>query len=142
MQICSPWCTTWFSVIIWGFEHVHKNSDQKDTLGNLELFKLGSAERGFWGTFVNHSYFDWYETLQDHHIMNMWLDRIFLDLFENISYRNISNIWNELKWFWRVLSNILIMTMCWYSYIWTIYVHWASLFFLKYFWSFKIILTY
>ena len=135
MQIYSPWCTTWCSVIIWGFEHVHKNSDQKDTLGNVELFKLGSWQRGFWGTFVNQTYFDWYETFQDHHIIHMWLAWIFLDFYENISCRNISNPWNGQKWFWEVLSNILNITMCWNSYIWKIYVHWVSLISLKYFWS-------
>ena len=88
MQIYSPWCTTWCSVNIWGFEHVHTHSDQKDTPGNVKLFKLGSGQRGFWGTFVNQKYFYWYETLHDHHIMHMWLGRIFLDFYENISCRN------------------------------------------------------
>ena len=98
MQINSPWCITWCNVIIWGFEHVHKNSDQKDTLGNVELFKLGSGQRGFWGTFVNQNYFDWYETLQDHHIMNLWLARIFLDLFE-MSW-NVSGGFCPIFWSW------------------------------------------
>ena len=133
IQNISPWCTTWCSFIIWVFENVHKVWDQMEKVGNVELFKLGSGQRGFWGTFVNQNYFYWYETLQDHHIMHMWLARIFLDLLENISYRNISNTWNGQKWFWKVLPNILIMTICWNSYIWTIYVHWVSLIFVKYF---------
>ena len=194
MQIYSPWCTTWCSVIIWGFEHVHKNSDQKDTLGNVELFKFGSGQKGFWGTLIKITFsptcaiwsrciitpfehvhqvwehldmFDsakmfklekgqkwfwegsmglycspWHGTWQDHQKCHMWHVRIFLDFYENISCRNISNPWNEQKWFWEVLSNILIMTMCWNSYIWKIYVHWVSLIFLKYFWNNKIIFPY
>ena len=56
MQTYSPWCTTWCSVIIWGFEHVHKNSDQKDTLGNVEFFKFCSGQKGFWGTLIKISF--------------------------------------------------------------------------------------
>ena len=142
MQIHSPWCTTWCSVIIWVHEHVKRVWDQMEKVGNVELFKLGSGQRGFWGTFVNQIYFDWYETLQDHHIMHMWLARIFLDFYENISCRNISNPWIGQKWFWEVLSNILNMTMCLNSYIWEIYAHWVSLIFFKYFWINEIIFPY
>jgi len=93
IQIFSTWCTTWFSVIIWIFEHFHKNIDQKETIGNVELLKFGSGQEWFLGTFVNQNYFYWDETFQDHHIRHMWLAKIVLDLFDNISYRNISNTW-------------------------------------------------
>ena len=54
----SPWCTTWCSVIIWVLDHVHKVWDQMEKVGNVKLFKFGSGQRGFWGTFVNKNYFD------------------------------------------------------------------------------------
>jgi len=43
MQIYSPWCTTWCSVIILGYEYVNKSWDQKDKVANVELFKFGSG---------------------------------------------------------------------------------------------------
>ena len=185
MQIYSPWCTTWCSVIIWGSEHVHKSWDQKEKVANVELFKFGSGQEGFWGTlikitfsptcaiwsrwmirpfehvhkvwehldmfgnvkllklqngqkwfwgdFMGLYYSPWHETWQDHQTCHMWHARIFLEFLENISFVNISKAWNIQKGFLRDLTNILNMTMCWNSYIWTIYVHWVSLNFHKYF---------
>ena len=52
MQIYSPWCTNWCSVIIWGFEHVHKSWDQNVKVANVKLFKFGSGQEGFWGTLI------------------------------------------------------------------------------------------
>ena len=52
MLTYSPWCTTWFSVIIWGSEHVHKCWDEKEKVANVELFKFGSGQEGFWGTLI------------------------------------------------------------------------------------------
>ena len=139
MQIHSPWCTTWCSVIIWGFEHAHKSWRQGEEVGSTNLFKFGSGQRGFWGILVNQNDFNWLEALQGDHNMHLWLVGFSLDFYENISCRNISNPWNGQKWFWEVLSNILIMTICWNSYIWEIYAHWVSLIFVKYFWINKII---
>ena len=179
MQIYSPWCTTWCSVIIRGPEHVHKSLDQKEEVGNVELFKFGSGQEGFWGTLINITfaptcaiwsrwmirpfehvhkiwehldmlgnvkllklqngqkwfwrdfmglyYSPWHDTCQDHQTCHMWHSRIFLEFLENISFVNISKAWNIQKGFLRDLTNVLNMTMCWNSYIWTIYVHWVSL---------------
>ena len=41
-----------------------------------------------------------HDTCQDHQIGHFWHDGIFLDFYENISCRNISNPWNGQKWFW------------------------------------------
>ena len=142
MQIYSPWCPTWCCVIIWGLEHVHKIWDQKETVGNVELLKFGSGQRGFWNSLVRQNNWDWDETLQDHQIWQLWLAGIFLEFIENISYRNISKAWFKQKGFWGVLPMILNMTMCWNSYIWKMCVHWVSLNFLKYFWNIKIIFPY
>ena len=179
MQINSPWCTTWCSVIIWSCDHAHKSWNQGEKVSNVELFKFGSGQEGFWGTLIkltcsptcaiwsrwiirpfehvhkvwehlgmfgnvkllkpqNRQKWFWgdlmmlscspsHETWQDHLICHMWHDRIFLKFLENISFVNISKAWNIQKGFLRDLTNILNMTMCWNSYIWTIYVHWVSL---------------
>ena len=194
MQIYSPWCTTWCSLIIRGSEHVHKSWDQKEKVANVELFKFGSGQEGFWGTlikitfsptcpiwprwiirpfehvhkvwehldmfgnvkllklqngqkwfwgdFMGLYYSPWYDTCQDHPTCHMWHARIFLEFLENISFVNISKAWNIQKGFLRDLTNILNMTMCWNSYIWTIYVQWASMNFVKCFWNNKIIFPY
>ena len=185
MQIYSPWCTTWCSVIIWGYEHVHKSWDQKEKVSNVELFKFGSGQEGFWGTLIKLTcsptcatwsrwiirpfdnvhkvweylemfgnvkllklqngqkwfwgdlmmlcYSPWHDTCQDHPAWHVCHARIFLEFLENISFVNISKGWNIQKGFLRYLTNILYMTMCWNSYIWTIYVHWVSLNFHRYF---------
>ena len=138
----SPTCATWSRWIIRALEHVHKVWEHLDMFGNVKLLKLQNGQKWFWEGFMELYYSPWHDTCQDHQTCHMWHARIFLELLGNISCRNISNPWNGQKWFWEVLSNILIMTMCWNSYIWKIYVHRVSPIFLKYFWSFKIILTY
>ena len=141
-RITSPWCTTCFSGLIWSCEHAHKTWDQGEKVGSTKLFKFDSGQRGFWGILVNQNDLDWHEALQGDHNMHLSLAGFYFDFYENISCRNISNLWNGQKWFWEVLSNILNMTMCWNSYIWKIYVQWASKNFAKYFWNNKIIFPY
>ncbi len=103
MQIYSPWCTTWCSVIIWGFEHVHKNSDQKDTLGNVELFKFGSGQKGFWGTLIKITFSPtcaiWSRCIitpfETGH--QVWEH---LDMFGNVKLLKLQI---QTEWLWRVL---------------------------------------
>ena len=137
----SPWCTTLCSVIISGFKHVQKIWDQNETLGNVELLKFGSGQKGFWGTLIKlyssptcatwtrwiiraseHVYKFWdhldmfgsaklfklgkgqkwfwgglmmfcwssrHEAFQDHQICHIWHARIFLELMQKISLKNI-----------------------------------------------------
>ena len=87
MKIYSPWCTTWCSGIIWGFEHVHKNSDQKDTLGNVELSKFGSGQEGFWGTLMKLTCFPTCD------IWSRWIIRTF---------ENVHKVWEHLGMFGNV----------------------------------------
>ena len=62
MQFDSPKCTTWCSDIIWGLEHAHKVLDQLEKVGNVELLKFGSGQRGFWDILVNQNNWDSDET--------------------------------------------------------------------------------
>ena len=143
MKICSPWCTTWCSGLIWSCEHAHQSWGQGEKVGSTKLFKFGSGQRGFWDILVRQNDLDFiWGFARRSQNMHSWLAGFSLDFYENISCRNISNPWNWQKWFWEVLSNILSMTMCWNSYIWKIYVHWFFLFFVKYFWNNKIIFPY
>ena len=99
MQIYSPWCTTWFSVIIWGFEHVHKSWDQKEKVANVELFKFGSEQEGFWGTLSKITFSPTCA------IWSRWIIRPFecvhkvwehLDMFGNVKLLKLQN---GQKWF-------------------------------------------
>ena len=100
MQIYSPWCTTWCSVIIWGSEHVHKSWDQKEKVANVNLFKFGSGQRGFWGTLIKITF---YPTCA---IWSRWMIRPFehvhkvwehFDMFGNVELLKLQN---GQKWFW------------------------------------------
>ena len=133
MHFTSHKSTTWCGIIIWGLAHAHKVWGQGNKLHNVKLFKFGSGQEWFWNILMKQINWDWDETLQDHHIWQLWFSGIFLEFIENISYRNISKAWFKQKGFWGVLPIMLNMTMCWNSYIWKIYVHWVSLNFPKYF---------
>ena len=138
----SPTSSIWSRCIITPFEHVHQVWEHLDMFGIVKLLKLQNGQKWFWGYLMMLYCSPSHQTWQDHLICQMWHARIFLEFLENISLVNISKAWNIQKGFLRDLTNILNMTMCWNSYIWKIYVHWVSLIFLKYFWSFKIVLTY
>ena len=100
MQICSPWCTTWCSVIIWGYEHVHKSWDQKDKVANVELFKFGSGQEGFWGTLIKLTCSPTCATWSRwiirpfEHVHKVWEH---LDMFGNVKLLKLQN---GQKWFW------------------------------------------
>ena len=130
---------SWPHLVMWTWS---QKLGQGEKVGSTKLFKFDSGQRGFWGILVNQNDLDWHEALQGDHNVHLWLAGFSLDFYENISCINISNPWNGQKWFWRVLPNILNMTMCWSSYIWKIYVHRVSLIFVKYFWNIKIIFPY
>ena len=132
-------CAIWSRWIIRPFEHVHKVWEHLDMFGNVKLLKLQNGQKWFWGDFMGLYYSPWHDTCQDHPTCHSSHARIFLEFLENISFVNISKSWNIHKGFLRYLTNILNMTMCWNSYIWTIYIHWVSLNFVKYFWNSKII---
>ena len=126
-------------------EHLSHDGIFLDFYENISCRNISNPWKGqkwFWGDFMGLYYSPWHDTCQDHPACHMWHARIFLEFLENISFVNISKAWNIQKGFLRGLTNILNMTMCWNSYIWTIYLHWVSLHFLKYFWNFKIISTY
>ena len=123
----SPTCAIWSRYIIIPLEHVHQVWEHLDMFGNVKLLKLQNGQKWFWGDFMGLYYSPWHDTCQDHQTCHMWHARIFLEFLENISFVNISKAWNIQKGFLRDLTNILNMTMCWNSYIWTIYVHWVSL---------------
>ena len=123
----SPTCAILSRCIIRPLEHVHQVWEHLDMFGNVELLKLQNGQKWFWGDFMGLYYSPWHDTCQDHPTCHMWHARIFLEILENISFVNISKAWNIHKGFLRDLTNILNMTMCWNSYIWTIYVHWVSL---------------
>ena len=127
MLYCSPTCATWPRLIIRTFEHVHKVWEHLKMFGNVKLLKLQNGQKWFWGDFMGLYYSPWHDTCQDHQTCHTWHARIFLELLGHISFVNISKAWNVEKGFLRGLTNILNMTMCWNSYIWTIYVHWVSL---------------
>ena len=100
MQIYSPWCTTWCSVIIWGSEHVHKSWDQKEKVANVELFKFGSGQEGFWGTLIKLTCSPTCAT------WSRWIIRTFehvhkvwehLGMFGNVKLLKLQN---GQKWFW------------------------------------------
>ena len=101
MQINSPWCTTLCSVIIWGFEHAHKNSEQKDTLGNVELFKFGSGQKGFWGTLIKITFSPtcaiWSRCIITpfEHVHQVWEH---LDMFDSAKLFKLEK---GQKWFWE-----------------------------------------
>ena len=116
----SPTCSIWSRCIITPFEHVHQVWEHSDMFNSAKLFKLEKGQKWLWEGFMGLYCSPWLETWQDHPKCHMWHARIFLDLLEDISCRNISNPWNGPKWFWEVLSNILTMTMCLNSYIWKI----------------------
>ena len=138
----SPTCAIWSRWIIKPFENVHKVWVHLDMFGNVKSLKLQNGQKWFWGDFMGLYYSPWHKTWQDHQTCHMWHARIFLEFLGNISIVNISKAWNIQKWFLRDFTNILNMTMCWNSYIWTIHVHWVSLIFVKYFWNNKIIFPY
>ena len=96
----SPWCTTCYSGLIWSCEHAHQSWGQGEKVGSTKLFKFDFGQRGFWDILVNQNDFNWHEDLQGDHNMHLWLAGFSLDFYENISYRNISNLWNGQKWFW------------------------------------------
>ena len=52
-QITSPRWTTWCGGLIWSCDHSHKSWNQGEKVGNVELFKFGSGQKGFWGTLIN-----------------------------------------------------------------------------------------
>ena len=131
--------TIWSRCIITPFENVHKVWEHLDMFGHVKLLKLQNGQKWFWGYFMGLYYSPWHETWQYHQAGHFLQGRIFLDLMENISCVNISKAWNIQKGFLRDLTNILNMTMCWNSHIWTVYVQWASMNFVKYFWNDKII---
>ena len=100
MQINSPWFTTWCSVIIWGSEHVHKCWDEKEKVANVELFKFGSGQEGFWGTLIKITF------AQTCTIWSRWMIRPFehvhkvwehLDMFGSVKLLKLQN---GQKWFW------------------------------------------
>ena len=100
MQIYSPWCTTWCSVIIRGSEHVHKSIDQKEKLGNVKLLKLGSGQEWFWGTLIKLTCSPTCAT------WSRWIIRTFehvhkvwehLEMFGNVKLLKLQN---GQKWFW------------------------------------------
>ena len=108
MQSYSPWCTTWCSVIIWGYEHVHKSLDQKEKVSNVELFKFGSGQEGFWGTLINITFSPTCA------IWSRWIIRPFeqvhkvwehLEMFGNVKLLKLQN---GQKWFW----GDLVMLCC------------------------------
>ena len=138
----SPTCAIWSRCIITPFEHVHQVLEHLDMFDSAKLFKLEKGQKWFWEGFMGLYCSPWLDTCQDHQTCHMWHARIFLEFLENISFVNISKAWNIQKGFLRDLTNILNMTMCWNSYIWTIYVLWVSLNFVKYFWNSKVIFSY
>ena len=103
MPICSPWCTTWCSVIIWGYEHVHKSWDQKEKVSNVELFKFGSGQDGFWGTLIKITFSPtcaiWYRWVirPFEHVNQVWEH---LDMFDSAKLFKLEK---GQKWFWEDL---------------------------------------
>ena len=100
MQIYSPWCTTWCSVIICGPEHVHESWDQKEKVANVELLKLGSGQEWFSGTLIKLTCSPTCAT------WSRWIIRTFehvhkvwehLEMFGNVELLKLQ-IWTE--WFW------------------------------------------
>lgn len=138
----SPWRETWHRWISRVFKHVYQIWAQLETLDSAKLFKLGNGQRWNWGALMNFPCLASHETWQDDQICHRWHAGIFLELMEKLPFVNISKAWNIQKGFLRGLANILNMTMYWNSYIWTIYVPWVYLIFLKYFWNIKIIFPY
>ena len=107
MQIICPWCTTWCIVIIWVFEHVHKNWDQKEKFGNVELLEFGSGKTGFWGTLIKLPCSTTFA------IWSRWIISPFehvhqvlehLDMFRNVKLLKLQNgqrlIWGDLMMLW------------------------------------------
>ena len=101
MQIYSPWCTTWCSVIIWGSEHVHKSWDQKEKVANVELFKFGSGQEGFWGTLIKITFSPtcaiWSRCIITpfEHVHQVWEH---LDMFDSAKLFKLEK---GQKWFWE-----------------------------------------
>ena len=100
MQIYSPWCTTWCSIIIWGYEHVHKSWDQKEKVSNVELFKFVSGQEGFWGTLIKLTcsptcaIWSRWMIRPFEHVQKIWEH---LDMFGNVK---VLKLQNGQKWFW------------------------------------------
>ena len=100
MQIYSPWCTTWCSVIIWGYEHVHKSWDQKEKVANVELIKFGSGQEGFSGPLIKltcspicATWSRWIIRTFEH-VQKVWEH---LGMFGNVKLLKLQN---GQKWFW------------------------------------------
>ena len=100
MQINSPWCTTWCSVIIWGSEHVHKSWDQKEKVANVKLFKFDYGQRGSWGSLINITFSQtctiWYRCIirTFEHVHKVWEH---LEMFGNVKLLKLQN---GQKWVW------------------------------------------
>ena len=107
MQIYSPWCTTWCSVIIWGSKHVHKSWDQKEKVANVELFKFGSGQEGFWGTLIKLTCSPtcaiWSRLIirPFENVHKVWEH---LDMFGNVKLLKLQN---GQKWFW---GNLMMLS--------------------------------
>jgi len=106
MQIYSTWFTTWCSVIILGSEHVHKSWDQKEKDANVELFKFGSGQEGFWGTLINITFSPtcaiWSRWIirPFEHVQKVWEH---LNMFGNVK---LPELQNGQKWFWGDLMGL------------------------------------
>ena len=96
----SPWCTTWCSRLIWSYKHVHKSWDQKEKVANVEMFKFGSEQEGFWGTLSKITFSPTCA------IWSRWMIRPFenvhkvwehFDMFGNVELLKLQN---GQKWFW------------------------------------------
>ena len=114
MQIYSPWCTTWCSVIIWGFEHVHKNSAQKDTLVNVELFKFGSGQKGFWGTLIKITFSPTCSIWSRADYYTIWACAPSLRAFGHVWQCKNVQTWKRTEVVLRGFHGVILFSMTWY----------------------------